>query len=264
VPTSDNFGAQGQPPTHPELLEWLSSEFVRGGWRVKPLVKQMMLSSVYRQASRRDTSADGSDPEAVDPGNLLWWRMPLRRLESEVVRDSILSASGQLNPAMGGPPVPIAAQSDGTVMVARQLPHPGDAGRRSVYLLSRRAYNLSLLTVFDQPLVATNCLARDASAVPLQSLTMLNSAFVTEQAEQFARRIEQSDAAGPDDRIERAFRGALARLPNADERATCRALLDRQAHLTIAAGATAEVAAHRALVQVCHVLFNTSEFLYAE
>jgi hypothetical protein len=276
VPTADNFGAQGQAPTHPELLEWLGRQLVEGGWRVKPLVKQIVLSTAYRQASRREpcsatadslagAAAGARNPEIVDPANELLWRMRLRRLESEVVRDSILAVSGRLNPAMGGPPVPISAQADGMVVVARErLAHPADAWRRSVYLTTRRAYNLSLLTVFDQPLVATNCVRRDESAVPLQSLVMLNDAFVAEQAEQFARRIEQSGLQSRDQQIEMAFRLALVRGPNAQERATCSELVERQADAFLAAGAARDVADRQALGQLCHVLFNSSEFLYAE
>jgi hypothetical protein len=149
----------------------------------------------------------------VDPAELLW-RMRLRRLESEVVRDSVLAVSGRLNDAMGGEPVMIDARPDGMVVVAGdKLRAPTEQFRRSVYLVTRRAYNLSLLTIFDQPLVATNCLARDRSAVPLQSLVMLNDAFVAEQADVFAARVEQSSAK-LHERIETAFR--LAAVPPAD------------------------------------------------
>ena len=189
VPTSDNFGLQGQPPTHPELLEWLAAEFVADGWRVKPSIKRLVMSTAYRQASRDRGPQDdeSADPMQVDPENDLLWRMRLRRLESEVIRDAMLAASGLLSPAMGGPSIMIRSQPDGMVTVARdKLAAPSDAFRRSVYLVSRRAYNASLLTVFDQPLVATNCARRDASAVPLQSLVMLNDAEVAEAAGAFA------------------------------------------------------------------------------
>ncbi len=268
VLSADNFGAQGQGPTHPELLDWLSAEFIAGGWHVKPLVKLMMTSTAYRQASRRDADASLSgaiDPDVVDPANELLWRMRMRRLESEVVRDSILAISGKLNRKAGGPPVPINAQGDGMVVVAKdRLAEPADAFRRSVYLVTRRAYNLSLLTVFDQPLVATNCLERDRSAVPLQSLVMLNDALVAEQAEHFAERIERSSGSTSEERIETAFCLALARRPVANEITVCTDLLDRQAALCAKAGNPPDVAAHKALVQLCHTLFNTSEFLYAE
>ncbi len=231
VPTSDNFGVQGQPPTHPELLEWLAAQFVADGWHVKPTIKRLVMSAAYRQASheRGQQSDEATDPAKADPDNDLLWRMRLRRLESEVIRDSMLAASGRLNRAMGGPSVMINSRPDGMVVVARdKLADPSQAFRRSVYLVSRRAYNVSLLTVFDQPLVATNCARRDASAVPMQSLVMLNDAEVAEAAGELARRIERLAPASRDVAIDSAFRLALAREPNAAERAACLELLDNE------------------------------------
>jgi hypothetical protein len=268
VETPDNFGAQGKPPTHPELLEWLSVRLIEGGWRIKPLIKLMMLSSAYRQASRRDPTAvsgDAADPETVDPGNELLWRMRMRRLESEIVRDSVLAVSGALDRTQGGPPIPILAMNDGMVVVAKdKLSRPADAWRRSVYLVSRRAYNLSLLTVFDQPLVATNCLKRDASAVPLQSLMMLNDTFIQEQAERLASRIEASGCHSAEAKIETAFGLTLTRSASSEEMDTCRQLLQDQADSCRRAGADEVTATRQALVQLCHILLNTSEFLYVE
>jgi mono/diheme cytochrome c family protein len=266
VPTPDNFGAQGQPPTHPELLEWLSCEFVEGGWRIKPLIRLIVTSTAYRQASRRGTAAPSlADPESVDPADETLWRMRLRRLESEVVHDAILAVSGDLNWAAGGPAVAIIARPDGLVEVAKdKLTNPDDRYRRSIYLTSRRAYNLSLLTAFDQPLVATNCLERKASAVPLQSLFMLNDGFLAEQAEHFARRVERLDPRSPEQKIELAFRLALVRRPAADETETCRELLRRGERLFLEQGMSRGDAAHQALVQLCQTLFNTSEFLFVE
>jgi mono/diheme cytochrome c family protein len=266
VSTMDNFGVQGQRPTHPDLLDWLSLEFVNDGWCIKPLVRQMVTSAAYRQASSRPEvgSSESPDPDAIDPGNDLLWRMRLRRLESEVVRDAILATSGKLNRTTGGPPILTRAQPDGLVVIDKdRLAAPADAWRRSVYLLARRAYNLSLLTVFDQPLVATNCLCRDASAVPLQSLTMLNDDLVAEQAGFFADRVEAT-ASTPPLQIELAFRLALARRPSDSETAWCQELLAQQAELLRASGLDSGQAAHQALVQLCRTLFNTSEFLYAE
>jgi hypothetical protein len=267
VSTHDNFGAQGLPPTHPELLEWLSCELVEGGWRIKPLIRLIVTSTAYRQASHRDGSMATApvDRESLDPSGELLARMRLRRLESEVVRDAILAVSGDLNQAAGGPPVPIVARPDGLVEVARdKLADPADRYRRSVYLTSRRAYNVSLLAAFDQPLVATNCLERKASAVPLQSLFMLNNGFVAEQAEHFARRVERSSPRSPERVIELAFRLALVRRPAAVEIETCRELLCRDEQLFLEKGTSRGDAAHQALVQLCQTLFNTSEFLFVE
>jgi hypothetical protein len=131
-------------------------------------------------------------------------------------------------------------------------------------LTSRRAYNLSLLTAFDQPLVATNCLDRKASAVPLQSLFMLNDGFLAEQADHLARRVERLDPRSPEQTIELAFRLALARRPAAVETETCRELLRRGEGLFLEQGMSRGNAAHQALVQLCQTLFNTSEFLFVE
>jgi hypothetical protein len=267
VPSADNFGLQGQPPTHPALLEWLSCELVENGWHIKPLIRLLMTSTAYRQASRREDPAAVSrpDPESLDPGDELLWRMRLRRLESEVVRDAVLTVSSDLNPAAGGPPVAIVARPNGLVEVAYdKLKSPADRYRRSVYLTSRRAYNLSLLTIFDQPLVATNCLKRTVSAVAAQSLFMLNDAFLVEQAEHFARRVERLSPNSPAATIELAFRLALARRPGATEAETCHALLRSAEELWLKQGVSRRNANHQGLVQLCHTLLNTSEFLFAE
>jgi hypothetical protein len=262
VGTPENFGRSGEPPTHPELLEWLAGEFVRSGWRVKPLLARMMTSTAYRQSSRAGSAAAG---EAADPANRLLWRMRLKRLEAEAVRDSLLAVAGRLDPAMGGPPVLVRPRPDGLVEEdSRARPEHATGRRRSVYLLCRRSYNLTLLTVFDQPLVATNCPRRDVSAVALQSLAMLNDAFVSEQARHFADRVQRSAAPGGEHAARTAFRLALARHPTAAEVRICARLLERQAAAGREAGRPAAEADREALVQLCHTLLNTSEFLYAE
>jgi hypothetical protein len=275
VPSAGNFGRSGQPPTHPELLEWLGSEFARSGWRIKPMLKLLMTSTAYRQASRspgaatpeerRSAAGRSLNPEVVDPGNRLLWRMRLRRLEAEVIRDALLAVSGRLAPVMGGPPVMLRVRGDGLVEVdEKALRGPADGGRRSVYLLCRRSYNLSLLTVFDQPLVALNCPRRDVSAVPLQSLSMLNDAFVARQARHFAARVKGITGPGNDQAIRTAFRLALARLPNSAEAAICSRLLNRQTAAYRQTGKSAGVAQRLALEQLCLTLLNASEFLFVE
>jgi len=268
VATPDNFGQLGERPTHPELLEWLSSEFVRGGWSVKPLIRLMMTSTAYRQAAR--TGAEDARFRTIDPDNQLLWHTRLRRLESEVVRDAILAVSGKLDCTMGGPPVPQEARPDGMVVVSEKgNPSPNAKFRRSVYLVTRRKYPLTLLRVFDQPTVATNCTRRDASAVPLQSLTMLNDPFVLEQVEHFANRlanlrVEPRGSPTRDRQIDLVFRLALARRPSTTEVKWCAEHLDKQAAIYRAAKLSADQAERKALTSLCHTLLNTSEFLYAE
>jgi hypothetical protein len=262
VATADNFGRLGQPPTHPELLEWLSSEFLRSGWRIKPLIRLMMSSTAYRQAAR---GTEAAPFRTVDPDNQLHWHARLRRLDSEVIRDAILAVSGKLDAAMGGPPVSQEARPDGMVIVSeKNQASPAAKYRRSVYMVMRRKYPLTLLRVFDQPIVATSCTHRDASAVPLQSLTMLNDPFVLQQAEHFAARVARMAGDVRDKQIELAFRLALARRANATEAKWCADYFDKQAAVYRAAKVSTDQAERKALTSLCHTLLNTSEFLYAE
>jgi hypothetical protein len=260
VETADNFGRTGTAPTHPELLDWLAGHFAAGGQSLKPLLRLLMTSTVYRQASRVRVGRIGN-PSHTDPDNHLLWHMRLRRLESEAVRDSLLAVSGKLDRTFGGPPVPVQSRPDGSFVIpSTGLPAPSSRWRRSVYLLARRNYHHSLLGVFDQPTLTTNCTRRAPSAVVLQSLTMLNDDFVLEQARSLAERVAGQ---APEKRIAAAFRITLARPPSQRETAWCAALLKRHTdHYRQAGKIPADRAASEALVHLCHVLLNTSEFLY--
>jgi len=259
VETCDNLGVTGAPPTHPELLEWLASQFAATDGRLKPLLKLLMTSTVYRQESA-DVLPEGA---WIDPENRLLWRQRLRRLESEAVRDSILAVSGRLDRSAGGAPVPVEARPDGSFVIRdKGLPTPTSPWRRSVYLLARRNYHPTLLNVFDQPNLTTNCPCRTPSAVVLQSLTMLNDRTVLEQADFLAARVAGS-AGTPEGRIDAAFRIVLARPPRPRETEWCAGLLDRHIQRYLAQKQSADQAAQKALVHLCHTLLNTSEFLYA-
>lgn len=258
VATPDNFGTSGSKPSHPELLDWLATEFVDKGWSVKQLHRLIVQSTVYRQASRR------SQGETTDPENLLLGRMPLRRLESEIVRDCVLSVSGTLDRTQFGAPVPLKPHPDGRVEIdVSKLPSPAAAFRRSLYLFSRRNYQLTELNVFDQPVVAHNCTRRTSAAVVLQSLAMLNGPFLFEQAERFAERVKTAAGSGADSRIEEAFRTALCRPPHAEEMTDSREFLVRQtARYEEQRKLPADQAADAALTSLCQMLLNTNEFLY--
>jgi hypothetical protein len=275
VATPDNFGVLGSPPTHPQLLDWLAREFVESGWSFKQLHRLILSSTVYRQTSQWGTTrppavgaerSEQTNPDTVDAENELLWRMPLRRLESEVVRDSVLAVNGMLIRAMGGSPVPLTAKPDGTVEIDTSKPGAKrNARRRSIYLFARRNYPLTELQVFDQPIADKNCLRRKSSAVVSQSLMMLNSKFIFDQADVFARRVNTVAASGRDNHIETAFRLALARHPSAEEMQLARELLDAQTARIQAQGKqSAEQAAQAALVSLCRMLYNTNEFLYVE
>ena len=189
-----DLGHQGERPTHPKLLDWLASEFMANGWKLKPLHKLIMTSAVYRQSSRNEASLRN------DPENRFYGRMKLQRFDSETVRDAILAVSGQLNAEQFGAPVPIARDDAGRVVAGLQktdgrgdptLVEPiGDrAFRRSVYVQVRRSLPLTVLESFDAPVMTPNCEARGASTVAPQALTMLNDSFISAQAQFLAERL---------------------------------------------------------------------------
>ncbi len=224
VAEPDNFGVSGTEATHPALLEWLAVFFTQNEGRTKPLLKMLMSSTVYRQSAMSRNSAARPDPREVDPANRYLWRQGLRRLESEIVRDTMLAASGRLDPTFGGSPQPIENLSDGMVVEAgwEQAPPPERLWRRSMYLLQRRNYHLSMLAAFDQPSLTGNCTRRDTSAVVSQSLMMLNDRFVLRQAKYLAERVEREASHGSfEQRMEMAFRLVLARRPSAEELRAC-------------------------------------------
>ena len=266
VASSENLGMSGDTPTHPELLDWLAAELVNNGWRIKPIIKMIMMSTTYRQSSRREGLAvTEPNPRTVDPGNRLLWRARLRRLESEVIRDSMLATSERFNSSMGGQPVPLKYRRDGVASFdMEKLLTPGSTWRRSVYLFQRRVYHLTVQGVFDQPTIAGSVCRRKASAVALQSLSMLNDPLALEQADHFAQRVWHNAGQSPAERIELAFRIALSRAPDSQEIQWSSELLRQHAARYRAEGSPADQAARQALMHLCRVLFNSSEFLYVE
>ena len=263
VETSDNFGVSGARPTHPELLDWLAAEFIRSGWRVKPLIKLMMMSSTYQQASVR---SDSVRTEKDDPANRLLWKAKLRRLPAEYVRDRVLATSGKLDRTIGGQPVPLLAQPDGKMAIdTENLPTATSHLRRSMYILNRRNYHLSMLTTFDQPFLTSNCTCRKPSAVVTQSLTMLNDQFIVEQSQEFAKRvIQETQDEHPESWITQMYQLALCRSPTTEEQHLCMGLWQRQKQRFIEEDASDKQASQRALAELCHMLLNTNEFLYVQ
>jgi hypothetical protein len=259
VATPDNFGASGAQPTHPELLDWLASEFVRRDWSVKQVHRQLLSSTAYRQSSRLREESRAA--ESLDPENALLWRMPLRRLESEAVRDSILAASGALDDRLFGPPVPLKPLPDGRVEIdLAKLPKGQSPHRRSLFLFCRRNYQLTEMIVFDQPAVAHNCTRRISTAVVSQSLALLNGAFAFDQAERFALRVRAEGSADPSTAIVTAYRIALSRDPDTEELAKAREFLAAQTE-RLSAQSTDDPNLS-ALTNLCQMLLNTNEFLY--
>jgi hypothetical protein len=186
VATPGDFGKLGIPPTHPQLLDWLGMEWIEHGWSLKHLHRTIMLSTAYRQSSVRDPSR-----EAIDPENRFYGRRDLQRLDAEVLRDSLLALSGQLNTDLYGPP--IALQEDDAGQVRIDPGHP----RRSIYAKWRRTQPVAMLQAFDAPVMGVNCDVRPASTVATQSLMMMNNEFLLDQADKIAKRVADQVAAQP-------------------------------------------------------------------
>lgn len=244
VSTVDNFGRVGGPPSHPELLDYLAHEFVRDGWSVKRMVRRLVLTAAYRLASEPSPRA-----LQVDPGNALLQHMPARRLEGEAIRDSLLSVSGRLDPALHGSSVNVYyAFAKGKTKGDREKGPLDGHGRRSVYQEIRRNAHNPFLEVFDQPKPASPRGQRDATNVPAQSLTMLNSPLVLAQAELWGARLATASGAASDT-VRTMFLAALGRPPLPSE-------LDRSLSYV---GEDPDAASW---TDLAHALFNLKEFLY--
>jgi mono/diheme cytochrome c family protein len=241
VGTPSDFGFNGERPTHPELLDWLAADFVEHGWRLKRLHRLLVTSAAYRQAS--DVTKAG---EEKDAGNRLLWRMPLRRLEAEAVRDGVLAASGTLDRAMGGPGFRLFKYTVVNVAIYEPLEEQGpQTWRRGVYQQAARAYRDGLLASLDEPECAQRAPRRDMTTTPLQALSLFNGAFVVRQAGLFADRVKREAGERPEDQVLRAFRLAFGRPPTEKEQKAAAVLVERQG-----------------LAALCRALLNANEFLY--
>ena len=209
VATPSDFGFNGGPPSHPELLDWLASRYMAGGWQLKPLHRLILLSAAYRQSSRLDRAA-----LAIDKQNRLLWRMTPRRLETESIRDAILACSGQLDPTMGGPGYNIWEKNTNYVAVYSPRVEPGaDVFRRMVYQFKPRSQQDPTFGAFDCPDAALVAPRRNVSTTALQALNLLNSPFIIRQAAFFAQRLSADAGPDPCRQADRAFELALGRMP---------------------------------------------------
>ncbi len=247
VRTPNDFGVMGQPPTHPELLDWLAAIFVEDGWSIKKLHHLILTSNTYRMSKRWH-----ADYGKADPDNKMLWRFPYKRLEVEAIRDSALLVSGQLNPKMYGPsmypevpkealegnsdPNTIWKQSDET-----------EASRRTVYAHVKRSFVLPMLETLDLCDSSRPNDKRLTTTVAPQALTLFNGAFINRQAKHLAVRLRKEAGDDPDRQIEHAYRLALCRPPSGAEQAVLRDFLKRQS-----------------LEQMCRVIYNLNEFAYAD
>jgi hypothetical protein len=277
VATPNDFGLNGERPSHPELLDWLASEFVEQGWRIKAIHRLLVTSEAYRQTSRRAPELD-----RLDPDNRLLARMNLRRLEAEAVRDAVLAVTGKLRPSLGGPSIPVAEDGEGKAVFGRRKLNEGlfagiqnigeEAYRRSVYVQTRRALPLAMLETFDLPVMTPNCDARRCSTVAPQSLFFLNDSFMVEQADQMAERLYR-EAGDAEARIDRAFVLLFGQTATPAQRKACREFLTRQTahfreHGDAAWKANVKKWPHapelRATAALCQTLMCSNRFLYVD
>jgi len=249
VKTSNDFGRNGDRPTHPELLDYLAARFVEGGWRRKPLHRMILLSSTYRQGSHSPTDRVGTEK---DPENRLLWRFSRRRLEAEEIRDAMLQVSGRLNLKAGGESVVVPVDQElvdllykpSQWIVTKSL---FERDRRSVYLLAKRNLQLPFMEVFDHPSLQSSCPRRSTSTHAPQALELLNGRTSNDLAKSFAERLRHEAGPAPLDRARLAYRLATGRLPTEAESELALAFLETQP-----------------LEDFALALFNLNAFLYVE
>jgi hypothetical protein len=257
VPTVDNFGALGEPPTHPELLDHLAWQFMHeDGWSVKRLIRRLVLTEAFARSSH----IRGGHNEEVDPANVFLHRMPVRRLEGEAIRDALLAVSGRLNPVVGGPPVPVHLTE---FLVGRGRPEgsgplDGD-GRRSIYTAMRRNFIPTLMQTFDMPTPFSTVGKRNVTNVPAQSLALMNDPLFHEQSAVWAKRLlRETLGADAVARIRWLYETAYGRLPGEAEIQACLDSLGELRRL--------HDSADKENVEVwgdlCHALLNANDFIY--
>lgn len=236
VRSPDDFGRMGQPPTHPELLDYLASEFIRRGWSIKQMHRLMLLSSTYQATANP------------------------RRLEAEAIRDAVLAVSGRLDRKQFGPSVMphLTPFMEGRGRPGSSGPLDGD-GRRSIYINVRRNFLTPMFLAFDYPIPFTTIGRRSTSNVPAQALAMMNGPFVAQEARRWAQSVLHQSRS-PAERIERMYLTALTRQPDEQETAAALAFVDEQARRY----GTANQDDLRAWTDLCHVLFNVKEFTFID
>ena len=272
VGTPNDFGHMGEQPSHPELLDWLATEFIRQGWSLKAMHRLILSSRTYQQAS----AFDSPENMKIDPEDRELWHMPLQRIEGEIIRDSLLAVSGALNLKMGAPGVFPEVDSEilkGSAYQRWPVTKDGpEAWRRSVYVTEMRTITAPILDLFDPPEKVGSCARRNVTTIAPQALQLLNDKFVAGQSEILSSRVR--DEAGRDRtaQIARAFYLALSRPPATREVAASVDFLTRQEEyhrrhnrVLMERGVDpAEIGSpeQAALVDFCHSLFNLNEFIY--
>jgi hypothetical protein len=259
VSSLGNFGHTGSRPTHPELLDWLAREFVDQRWSIKQMHRLMMNSTAYRQSSQlTDELAE------LDPDNVLVSRMPLRRMEAEAVRDSVLLVAGRLDETPFGKPDPVKVRADGLVTSTES-----ERGwRRSIYVQHRRKEMPSILESFDLPQMIPNCIQRPNATVASQALHLLNDTMILKLAGEFAERVQREAGRETYRQVEKAYQIALSREPSDEEKQiSLQTLTQLTEQWKRELGGEADKdneAERRALTNLCHTLINSAAFLYVD
>ena len=260
VPTPDNFGRTGEPPTHPALLDWLAAEFIERGWSLKSLHRAILLSAAWRRSSDPATTATAARASTIDPDNRLWWRADVRRLEAESIRDAMLAVSGTLDTTMGGSLLHVANRAflfDHTSIDGTKY----DAPRRSVYLPVIRNHISDALWLFDCTDGAVGSGDRATSTVASQALYLMNAESVMQAADTLGRSIV---AAAPHDagmRTELLVRRVLGRRPSDREAAIVRRTVDRVRDELSRSGAAAAEAEAGGWTAAAQALLASNDFL---
>jgi Protein of unknown function (DUF1553)/Protein of unknown function (DUF1549)/Planctomycete cytochrome C len=263
VGTPNDFGRQGEAPTHPELLDWLAVEFRERRWSIKSMHRLVMLSNTYLMSSASDAAN-----EKIDPENRFFWRMNRRRLEAETLRDSVLSVAGSLNLQMGGRPVipPLSKEEQSGLWSSDQWPvslDPKQHDRRSVYVYVKRSFPYPMFATFDMPDTSVSCPRREATTVAPQALAMLNSDFIVAQAGRLATLLQDEYGPSSADWIDAAWKRAFSRLPAPAEKEKAMEFLAGGPG-TGEGNAVAKSHETSRLAELCLVLFNMNEFMYVD
>ncbi len=257
VPSSNDFGKLGEAPTHPELLDWMAAEFMKGGWRIKRMHKLLMLSNAYQM------SAQGNEAGLkADPSNNLFWRFNMRRLTAEEVRDTILQLSGTLNLKAGGPSIypPIPRE----VLAGQSVPGkgwhtspPDEAARRSVYVHVKRSLLVPILEHHDQADTDSSCPVRYTTTVPTQALGMINGEFTNQQAGFLAARLQKEAPKDLAAQVQRALRLATGRVPTQEEVKKDLAFMKQME-------SKHKLTEQEALKKYCLLVLNLNELIYLD
>lgn len=246
VKTANNFGKNGERPSHPELLDFLASCLIEEGWHLKPLHRMILLSNAYRQSSQSSSTEAAT---RIDPDDRLLWRFNRRRLTAEEIRDSMLSVSGRLNPKAGGRSVMIPVDKELVQLLYKpsqwQVSKPEEHDRRSIYLIAKRNLRLPFMETFDQPALLTSCGRRESSTHAPQALELLNGELANNLASVFADRLRREAGDGPKKITQRAYQLALGRPPREKESALASEFLKEQP-----------------LKEFALAMFNLNDFLY--